>query len=59
MILQSKYGISRTNIYKWVQIYQGVNAIPKTKKQQSHYIREIKDPDKKESPKRMSLQKIY
>ncbi|WP_439506245.1 hypothetical protein [Sediminibacterium sp.] len=58
-MLQAKYGISRTTICKWVQIYQGIYGIPKTKKQQSHYIRDMKDPGKKESPKRMSLQKIY
>lgn len=29
-MLQAKYGISRTTICKWVQIYQGINLIPKT-----------------------------
>ena len=51
-MLQAKYGISRTSICKWVQIYQGIHVIPRTKKQQSHYIRDMKDPDKKRVPKK-------
>lgn len=31
-MLQAKCGISRTTICKWVQIYQGIHAIPRTKK---------------------------
>ena len=50
--LQAKYGISRTTICKWVQIYQGVNDLPRTSKQDKHYIRDMNDPDKKRSPKK-------
>jgi len=50
--LQAKYGIGRTTICKWVQIYQGVNDLPRTNKQEKHYIREMNDPDKKRAPKK-------
>ncbi len=36
--LQAKYGISRTTICKWVQIYQGIHDLPPTDLQQKHYI---------------------
>ena len=36
--LQAKYGISRTNICKWVNIYQGIHNLPPTDLQQKHYI---------------------
>ena len=49
--LQNKYGISRTTICKWVQIYQGVHGIERTQKQQNHYIRDMEDPQKKRLPK--------
>jgi len=50
--LQSKYGISRTTICKWVQIYQGVHGLDRTHKQQSHYLRDMDDPHKKRLPKK-------
>ncbi len=50
--LQSKYGISRTTICKWVQIYQGVHGLDRTVKQQSHYLRDMDDPQKKRLPKK-------
>lgn len=50
--LQSKYGISRTTICKWVQIYQGVHGLDRTAKQQSHYLRDMDDPQKKRLPKK-------
>ena len=40
-MLQAKYGISKTTICKWVKIYQGIHSIPRTKKQQSHYFRDM------------------
>lgn len=49
--LQQKYGISRTTICKWVQIYQGVNGLDRTEKQQNHYLRDMDDPQKKRLPK--------
>ncbi len=49
--LQQKYGISRTTICKWVQIYQGVHGLDRTKKQQNHYLRDMDDPQKKRLPK--------
>lgn len=36
--LQAKYGISRTTICKWVQVYQGVHNLPPIDLQQKHYI---------------------
>lgn len=50
--LQTKYGISRTTICKWVQIYQGVHDLPRNEKQEKHYIRDMNDPDKKRAPKK-------
>ncbi len=49
--LQQKYGISRTTICKWVQIYQGVHGLDRTQKQQNHYLRDMDDPQKKRLPK--------
>lgn len=49
--LQHKYGISRTTICKWVQIYQGVHGLGRTQKQQNHYLRDMDDPQKKRLPK--------
>ena len=37
-ILQKKYGISRTTICKWVQVYQGIHNLPPTDLQQKHYL---------------------
>ena len=50
--LQNKYGISRTTICKWVQIYQGIHGLERTAKQQSHYLRDMDDPNKKRLPKK-------
>jgi transposase-like protein len=50
--LQQKYGISRTTICKWVQIYQGIHGLERTAKQQSHYLRDMDDPKKKRLPKK-------
>jgi transposase-like protein len=36
--LQAKYGISRTTICKWVQVYQAVHNLPPIDLQQKHYI---------------------
>ncbi len=36
--LQSKYGISRTTICNWVQVYQGIHNLVPTALQQKHYI---------------------
>lgn len=49
--LQEKYGISRTTICKWVQIYQGIHGLGRTTKQQNHYQRDMDDPQKKRLPK--------
>jgi len=50
--LQSKYGISRTTICKWVQVYQGIHGLDRTQKQQNHYLRDMDDPNKKRLPKK-------
>jgi transposase-like protein len=36
--LQAKYGISRTTICKWVQVYQGIHNLAPTQLQQKHYL---------------------
>jgi transposase-like protein len=36
--LQARYGIGRTTICKWVQVYQGVHNLQPTNLQQKHYI---------------------
>ena len=50
--LQAKYGVSRTTICKWVQIYQGIHGLERTQKQQNHYFRDMDDPQKKRLPKK-------
>ena len=50
--LQAKYGVSRTTICKWVQIYQGIHGLERTQKQQNHYLRDMDDPQKKRLPKK-------
>ncbi len=50
--LQEKYGISRTTICKWVQVYQGIHGLHRTAKQQNHYLRDMDDPRKKRLPKK-------
>jgi transposase-like protein len=50
--LQDKYGISRTTICKWVQIYQGIHGLDRTEKQQNHYQRDMDSPDKKRLPRK-------
>jgi transposase-like protein len=46
--LQAKYGLSRTTICKWVQIYQGVHNLPPTDLQQKHYISPMEKKAKQE-----------
>jgi transposase-like protein len=50
--LQAKYGIGRTTICKWVQVYQGIHGLDRTHKQQSHYLRDMDDSQKKRLPKK-------
>ncbi|HEU4495948.1 MAG TPA: hypothetical protein VFR70_02745 [Flavobacterium sp.] len=50
--LQAKYGISRTTICKWVQIYQGIHELPRSDKQQKHYIRDMNHPEKKRAARK-------
>lgn len=54
--LQDKYGISRTTICKWVQIYQGIHGLERTTKQQNHYLRDMDSPEKKRLPKKHPTQ---
>jgi transposase-like protein len=46
--LQAKYGISRTTICKWVNIYQGIHNLPPTDLQQKHYISPMDQKAKKQ-----------
>ena len=53
--LQKKYGISRTTICNWVQVYQGVHNLPKTNLQQKHYISPMQRKQKKADGDRSAL----
>lgn len=44
--LQKKYGISRTTICKWVQVYQGIHNLAPTDLQQKHYINPMERKEK-------------
>ncbi len=44
--LQKKYGISRTTICKWVQVYQGIHNLPPTDLQQKHYLNPMERKEK-------------
>ena len=46
--LQAKYGISRTTICNWVQVYQGVHNLQPTHLQQQHYINPMAQKAKKQ-----------
>ena len=46
--LQAKYGISRTTICKWVNIYQGIHNLPPTDLQQKHHINPMDQKAKKQ-----------
>ena len=48
--LQARYGISRTTICKWVNIYQGVHNLQPTDLQQKHYIKQKEKKAKQEQP---------
>ncbi len=48
--LADKYGISRTTICKWVQVYQGIHNLPSSEKQQKYYISAMNSSKKKISP---------
>jgi transposase-like protein len=58
-MLQAKYGISRTTICKWVQIYQGVHGLERTYKQQSHYLRGMDVAEDKKGEKIFMLAQSY
>ena len=45
--LQAKYGISRTTICNWVQVYQGIHNLQPTDLQQKHYINPMAQKNKK------------
>jgi len=46
--LQAKYGIGRTTICNWVQVYQGVHNLQPTHLQQQHYINPMAQKAKKQ-----------
>lgn len=48
--LQKKYGISRTTICKWVQVYQGIHNLAPTDLQQKHYINPMERKEKNNLP---------
>jgi transposase-like protein len=45
--LAARYGISRTTICKWVQIYQGIHNLPPTQKQETYSNSSMKSSPKK------------
>ncbi|SRR6266446_4885418 len=49
--LAEKYGISRTTICKWVQVYQGIHNLPPSEKQQKYYISGMNSSKKKDPEK--------
>jgi transposase len=53
--LQEKYGISRSTICNWVQVYQGVHALSKTALQQKHYISPMKRKQKEADANQSAL----
>lgn len=53
--LQEKYGVSRTTICKWVQVYQGVHNLPPTDLQQKHYISPMNKKERSVSGKEKEL----
>jgi transposase-like protein len=53
--LQKKYGVSRTTICNWVQVYQGVHNLPKTNLQQKHYISPMKRKQKQADANQAAL----
>jgi transposase-like protein len=44
--LQKKYGVSRTTICKWVQVYQGIHNLAPTDLQQKHFINPMERKEK-------------
>jgi transposase len=44
--LQKKYGMSRTTICNWVQVYQGIHNLPPTDLQQKHYLNPMERKEK-------------
>ena len=53
--LQEKYGVSRTTICNWVQVYQGIHDLPKTTLQQKHYISPMKRKEKEADANQAAL----
>lgn len=53
--LQEKYGVSRTTICNWVQVYQGIHGVGKTSLQQKHYISPMKRKEKQADAKQAAL----
>jgi transposase len=53
--LEKKYGISRTTICNWVQVYQGIHGVPKTSLQQKHYISPMKRKQKEADANQAAL----
>ncbi len=50
--LAEKYGISRTTICKWVQVYQGIHNLPPSEKQQKYYYISGMNSSKKKDPEK-------
>jgi transposase len=53
--LQKKYGVGRSTICNWVQVYQGVHGLPKTSLQQKHYISPMKRKEKEADANQAAL----
>ena len=53
--LQEKYGVGRSTICNWVQVYQGVQGLAKTSLQQKHYISPMKRKQKQADANQAAL----
>ena len=53
--LEKKYGVSRTTICNWVQVYQGIHGLAKTNVQQKHYISPMKRKEKQADANQAAL----
>jgi len=53
--LASKYGVSRSTINTWVLVHQGIHGLPRTKKQNSYDLQQMKQGKKtKQKPVALS-----
>jgi transposase len=54
--LAAKYGVSRSTINKWVMIHQGIHNLPRTEKQEKHYLSPMSKKSEKSDQKQQELE---